>query len=302
MSGSGASYDDPAGGNAPPPAPFTALWPLEQRAPCVISSPHSGSYYPPDLMQETRLDLLTLRQSEDFRVDSLCAAAPQIGLPLIAATYARAYVDCNRDAWELDPEMFCDSLPAYVNTSSPGVLTGFGTIPRQVTPTDAIYSQRLAFEEARRRVETVHRPYHEALQHALERTKRLFGRAFLIDVHSMPSLPLQQRQPSPDFVLGDQHGQTAPPELVDEIEGFLIDLGFTVARNTPYAGGYITQHYSRKSEGLYSLQIEIDRALYMNQKKLREGPGFAATRQVVTSLLDHIAAWTASFARRKAAE
>ena len=300
----GNSGDGRSGGGqgTVPPAPLTAFWPIEQRAPCVISSPHSGRYYPPDLMEETCLDEDTLRLSEDFRVDALCAAAPQIGLPLIAATYARAYVDCNRDAWELDPDMFSDSLPSYVNRCSPGVLTGFGTIPRQVTPTDAIYAGRLRFEDARRRIETVHLPYHQALDHALERTRRRFGCAFLIDMHSMPSLPPTGDQRPAAFVLGDRHGEAAPADFVDEVEMFLADLGFTVARNAPYAGGFITQHYGQKNHGVYSLQVEIDRALYMHQKRFQANDGFDATRQVITSLMENIAAWTTSYAHRRAAE
>lgn len=290
-----------------PPAAGRVVWPISQAAPCVVSSPHSGSYYPPDLLRDSCLDPVTLRLSEDCHVDALCAAAPQLGLPLIAAAYARAYVDCNRDAWELDPEMFSDPLPDYVNAGSQGVLTGFGTVPRQVTPQHAIYDRPLRFAQARRRIETVHRPYHEALRRALERTRRQFGCAFLIDMHSMPSLPPQRGRPTlerrtpPAFVLGDRYGETAPRAFVDDVDGFLADLGFPVGRNIPYAGGFITQHYGgHPASGIYALQIEIDRALYMNQHTLEPGTGFEATKQVLTALLTHIADWTRAFARKAA--
>lgn len=306
MTGKSGSSEEQSG-HVGPPAACRTLWPLEQLAPCVVSSPHSGNYYPPDLLKQSRLDARTLRLSEDCYVDALCAAAPQVGLPLIAATYARAYVDCNRDAWELDPEMFSDPLPDYVTTGSQGVLTGFGTVPRQVTPQHAIYRHRLRFQEARQRIEAVHRPYHQTLRQALDRTRRLFGCAFLIDVHSMPSLPRQRGLPAmdkrtpPSFVLGDRYGETAPRPFVDGVDGFLADLGFPVGRNIPYAGGFITQHYGGDGpSGIYALQIEIDRALYMDQRSLEPGSGFDATKQVVTALLDYISEWTRAFARKAA--
>jgi len=306
MAGNRDNEGDEARRGTPPGACHT-VWPIDHLAPCVVSSPHSGSYYPPDLLESSCLDARTLRLSEDCYVDTLCAGAPQVGLPLIAACYARAYVDCNRDAWELDPEMFSDPLPDYVNSGSQGVLTGFGTVPRQVTPMHAIYDRPMRFQEARRRIDTVHRAYHLALRHALDRTHRLFGCAFLVDVHSMPSLPAQRGRPTmerrtpPAFVLGDRYGETAPRAFVDAVDAFLSDLGFPVGRNIPYAGGFITRHYGGDAgSGVYALQIEIDRALYMDQHSLEPNAGFDATRQVISSLLAHIAEWTRAFARKAA--
>jgi N-formylglutamate deformylase len=288
-------------GRTAPPA-FRLLAPRWQKAPLIVSSPHSGDYYPPDFIAASQLDALTLRRSEDCFVEELCGAAPSLGLPLIAATHARAYVDCNRESFELDPDMFQENLPDYVNRSSSGVLTGFGTVPRRVTPDHEIYARPLSLGEVLRRIETVHRPYHEALSELVAETHRRFGCAFLIDMHSMPSLAAPPGLRPAGFVLGDRYGETAPPALVGEVERFLRLRGYAVARNVPYAGGFITRHYARPAVQSYSLQIEIDRALYMDQDTFRPARGFTAIKALLSALMEHVADWTLSAQGRKAAE
>jgi len=280
------------------PPPVSAVWPLEQTVPVVVSSPHSGRHYPAELTRLSRLDSLTLRLSEDSFTDELFAAAPARGMPLIAATHARAYVDCNREPFELDPTMFSDALPAYVRPDSAGVRTGFGTIARRVTPTHDIYAVPLNFAEAKARIERVYRPYYRALRAALERTRAAFGHAFLIDVHSMPG-PAMPEAAGIDIVLGDRGGRSADPRFVDAVQGFLESRGYRVARNTPYAEGFITAHYGDPAAGCDALQIEIDRRLYMDQATITKTPGFARLQSDMTALLDHIARWSR---RRTAAQ
>lgn len=276
------------------PAPVVIRRPREQTAPIVISSPHSGRYYPPDLTAATRLDPRTLRKSEDCFVDDLYAAAPDCGLPLIAANYARAYLDCNREPFEWDPAMFAERLPAYANTLSPGVRIGFGTIARRVSPHDDIYAGKLTIAEAERRVRRIHRPYHQALKDALDRSMALFPQTFLIDAHSMPRLPASEGRAPAQIVLGDRYGTSAAPWFVDKVHRFLADRGYLVARNRPYAGGFITQSYGRPGKGCHALQIEVDRSLYMNETGMTKTAGFDRLREDITDLLRELHGWTSA--------
>ena len=155
--------------------------------PLVLSSPHSGTNYPADLAAAARLDPMTLRRSEDSFVDEIFAAAPELGAPLVAARFPRAYLDVNREPWELDPVMFADALPNYVNIRSPRVRMGLGTIARVVASGEEIYARKLRFADARTRVETLYHPYHQALSHLVLDTEAAFGGCLLIDCHSMPS-------------------------------------------------------------------------------------------------------------------
>ena len=152
----------PPAGAAPNP-PIEVHQPARQTLPLVLSSPHSGEDYPEDFIAASRLDRLTLRRSEDSFVDELFAAAPALGAPLIRALFPRAYIDPNREPWELDPAMFEDELPAYANTGSPRVAAGLGTIARVVANGEEIYGRKLRFADAKARVERCYRPYHAAL-------------------------------------------------------------------------------------------------------------------------------------------
>ena len=255
------------------------LAPAEQTAPVVFASPHSGRDYPPEFIAASRLNVVSLRRSEDAFMDEIFAAAPDFGVPLLCARFPRAYVDANREAFELDPAMFTDPLPDYVNTRSPRIAAGLGTIARVVTDGEDIYHEPLRFEDALGRIEALYRPYHKALQGMLQATQERFGGCLLVDCHSMPSGQLAPElgagdgnKPA-DMVLGDCFGTSSAPAVTDIAKAALEASGFTVALNKPYAGGFTTRHYGRPREGVHVLQVEINRALYMDEKLVRRGPG-----------------------------
>ena len=278
----------------PPPAPLDALAllaPTLQAAPLVFASPHSGRRYDAAFLAASRLDPPTLRRSEDCFVDELFAAAPAHGAPLLAATFPRAFCDANREPWELDPAMFADPLPAWVNTGSARVLAGLGTIARVVASGEAIYRDKLRFAEAEARVRACWVPFHATLQALIETTRARFGRCLLIDCHSMPTAqPGAPRCGGADVVLGDAHGTACAPRSIRLVQETLEGLGYRVRRNEPYAGGYITRHYGRPREGIEALQIELCRSLYMDEARLLPLPGFAAVQRDMTTLIGALAA------------
>jgi N-formylglutamate amidohydrolase len=241
-----------------------------QTTPLVLASPHSGTNYPPDLLAASRLDPLSLRRSEDSYVDEIFGAAPGLGAPLIKARFARAYLDPNREPFELDPAMFEDSLPDFVNRHSPRVRVGLGTIARVVASGEEIYARKLRFAEAVQRIERLYRPYHRAVAQLVEATRNRFGFYLLLDCHSMPSTTLPPRaglgRGRVDIVLGDCHGTSCDPIVADTAQRVLVDKGYAVVRNAPYAGGFTTTHYGKPGEGGHCLQIEIGRGLYMDER------------------------------------
>lgn len=280
--------------NRPPEIrPFEILAPAAQTVPLVFASPHSGHDYPAELLAATRLDMATLRRSEDSYVDELFAAAPDHGAPLLKALFPRVFVDPNREALELDPAMFSDSLPAAANTNSPRVAAGLGSIARVVSSGEEIYARKLAFAEAKERLERCWRPYHAALGDLVQSTCRRFGHCFLIDCHSMPSIggPMERDAGDRrlDFVLGDCHGRSCGPALTARVEAILARSGYRVERNAPYAGGYVTQHYGRPAEGVHTLQIEINRALYMDETTYERRAGFAGLKRALGALIAELA-------------
>ena len=250
--------------------------PEEQTVPFVFNSPHSGRYYPGDFLAATCLDRQEIRRSEDLLVDRLFAPVVQLGAPLMSAVYPRAYLDVNREPYELDPKMFAGRLPSFANIRSLRVAGGLGTIPRVVSDTANIYRGPLPVEEALGRIERIYRPYHDTLRRLLAQTHVAFGLAVLVDCHSMPSniRGSGQMRLRPDFVLGDRFGASCMPELTDRAASILHQLGYTVCRNKPYAGGFITEHYGRPARGLHALQIEINRGLYMDEHRLEPHDGF----------------------------
>ena len=203
----------------------------------------------------------------------------------MSAVYPRAFLDVNREPFELDPSMFTDRLPAFANVRSLRVAGGLGTVPRVVADALEIYHAPLPVAEAMRRIEAIYKPYHEALRRLLARTHVAFGQAILIDCHSMPStLRGGHGRLRPDFVLGDRFGTSCMPALAERAAAALKDLGYTVSRNKPYAGGFITEHYGRPARGLHTLQIEINRALYMDEEKLVPHAGFGRLRDDLAAL------------------
>ena len=259
-------------------APLEIAAPATQTLPLVFASPHSGNRYPEDFVSASQLDRLTLRRSEDCFVDDLFCQAPNLGAPLIRALFPRAYVDPNREPFELDPAMFRDDLPSYANTRSPRVAAGLGTIAKVVANGADIYRGKLSFEEALTRIRQYYWPYHNALRSLIEDTKRRFGFCILIDCHSMPSVggPMDRDagMSRVDFVLGDCHGTACAPAVINLAAETLEAQGYVVTRNTPYSGGFVTRHYGRPVQAQHAMQIEINRSLYMDERSIRRRADF----------------------------
>jgi N-formylglutamate deformylase len=266
------------------PAPVVVLPARATRRPVLFVSAHSGNFYPDSFLEASRLDPLTLRNSEDGLVDKLFADAPDFGANLIAATFPRAFCDANREAWELDPQMFEDRLPSWVTTSSPRLEAGLGTIARVVSSGERIYRRKLRFAEAEARVRDCWVPFHDRLRAEIEETRHLFGHCLVIDCHSMPGRYAPPAQLA-DFVLGDAHGRSCGAALVRGVTEVLRAKHYRVHHNTPYAGGYITRHYGRPAEGVEVLQIEISRALYLDEVRRDRLAGFEIFRRDISRLI-----------------
>ena len=264
---------------------FETIRPRRVMAPLVFNSAHSGRDYPERFLSMTRLDHLSMRQSEDAFVDELFARAPHLGSPLIRAHFPRAYLDVNREPWELDPTMFVEPLSERFNTTSPRVAAGLGTLARVVAENKPIYRERLTLDDARMRIEGIYQPYHATMQRLLTEAHSSFGVAVLIDCHSMPRLSRSGDRLGPDVVLGDRYGTTCAPILADLAEMVFAGAGLRVARNRPYAGGFCTRTYGRPQHGVHALQIELSRHLYMNEVTLEKNEGFGAIRQLVDRLV-----------------
>jgi N-formylglutamate deformylase len=267
--------------------PFELLRPATQTAPVVFASPHSGRNYRADFVEAARLDALGLRRSEDSFVDELFSGVPNTGAPLLCATFPRAYCDPNREQWELDPAMFADDLPPWVNTTSARVGAGLGTLARVVATGESIYRDKLRFSEAEFRVRSCWMPYHDSLAALLTETRERFGACLLIDCHSMPAHG--GRGTTPDIVLGDAHGTACSGKVTSLVEQTLTAMGYEVRRNDPYAGGYVTRHYGRPREGVHALQIEIARNIYMDENRFVRRPGFTILQQHLTILAERLA-------------
>lgn len=264
---------------------FETIRPRRVMAPLVFNSAHSGRDYPERFLAMTRLDHLSIRQSEDAFVDELFQRAPHLGAPLIRAHFPRAYLDVNREPWELDPTMFVEPLSERFNTTSPRVAAGLGTLARVVAENKPIYKERLTLDDARMRIEGIYQPYHATMQRLLTEAYSAFGVAVLIDCHSMPRLSRSGDRLGPDVVLGDRYGTTCAPILADLAEMVFAGAGLRVARNRPYAGGFCTRTYGRPQHGVHALQIELSRHLYMNEVTLEKNAGFGAMRQLVDRLV-----------------
>jgi N-formylglutamate amidohydrolase len=259
--------------------------------PVICASPHSGRIYPPAMMNASQLDRRAIRRSEDAYVDELIAAAPDFGHTLIAAEFARAFIDVNREPWELDPAMFEDELPAFAKARTARVAAGLGAIARIVCEGQEIYARKLMFAEAEGRVHQVHQPYHAALSALIADAKTRSGVAVLIDWHSMPAAAASGRSGEPcDIVLGDRFGAACAGAVAGLVERELAAMGYRVARNTPYAGGYTTEHYGRPGRKVHALQIEISRALYFDERELTPTPGFETLKADLERLFAALAA------------
>ncbi len=273
--------------------PFTLSEPAPHTAPVVFNVPHAGRVYPQAFLDESRLDPLALRRSEDAHVDRLFAGVVRLGAPLMVAHFPRAYLDLNREPGEFDPRLFLDKLPPDANIRSPRVAGGLGIIPRVVGDGQEIYARRIPFAEGLARVETLYKPYHRILRQRLIRTFADFGAVLLVDCHSMPAPTMAssgrvRAEAAPDIVLGDRFGMSCAPAVVAFVERALQSRGYSVARNRPYAGGYITEHYGAPANGRHALQIEISRSLYMDEKTLEPTAGFARVAEDLLAVSERL--------------
>lgn len=269
--------------------PYTLTMPARRTTPVVFSSPHSGRDYSRAFRRAAVLGQRALRSSEDAFIDLLFADAPLFGAPLLAAVAPRAYLDLNRGPDELDPALVRGVKTAQQN---PRIASGLGVIPRVVSGGREIYRGKLKREEAERRLETWWHPYHDRLKMLLTESHSMFGQAILIDCHSMPNEAIRTlcraEKVRPEIVLGDRHGTAADAEIVDRIEAAFVAAGLKVARNKPFAGAYIAQHYGLPTRGRHVVQIEIDRALYMNEAALRPNNNFAPLKKLLNGIIAQI--------------
>jgi len=269
---------------------FDVIEPAELRAPLIFNSPHSGSVYPDGFLRASRIDLPTLRRSEDSFVDELIADLCDRGFAVVRVHFPRSYVDVNREPYELDPRMFVGRLPSFANTRSMRVAGGLGTIPRVVGDGQEIYRERLSVEDALGRIEQLYKPYHRALRRLINRVYQNFGAAVVVDCHSMPSVGVSRDEPRrPDLVIGDRYGTSCAALLADIVDETMTSLGYSVGRNKPYAGGFITEHYGNPASGLHAIQIELNRAIYMDERRRERGPNFAQVAADFAKLADALA-------------
>jgi N-formylglutamate amidohydrolase len=258
-----------------------------QRLSCVIfSSPHSGRDYTAAFRAATILEAAALRSSEDAFVDELFSCAPDFGAPLLSGRAPRAYIDLNRAPEELDPALIEGVLRVPHN---PRVSSGLGVVPRVVANGRAIYRGKLPLSEAENRIQHYWHPYHGMLKSLIDESHLAFGKAVLIDCHSMPHEAIEVHSrpgtPRPDVVLGDRFGAAAGRDVVEQIEAAFVGAGLRVVRNAPFAGAYITQTYGRPSRAQHAVQIEIDRGLYMNEARIERRPDFAAFQSLMTGVV-----------------
>ncbi|MBD3677245.1 MAG: N-formylglutamate amidohydrolase [Rhodobacteraceae bacterium] len=271
------------------PSPYILSLPEAWRSSVIFASPHSGRNYPLSFLRNSILDEQTIRSSEDAFVDMLFSNAPDLGSPLLAATAPRAYVDLNRSADELDPGVIAG---VGRTTHNPRVNSGLGVVPRVVANGRSIYRGKIAYDAAQKRLRDVWYPYHSKLQDLIDQGYRAFGETILIDCHSMPHEAIevisQGSVRKPHIVLGDRFGAAAGQEIVDRIEAAFTSAGLKVARNTPFAGAYTAQHYGRPSRGQHVIQVEIDRALYMDERLIRPHSGFEDFKALLQGIVADI--------------
>ncbi len=267
------------------------LTPPAARDTCVIfAAPHSGRAYPEAFARGSALDARALRSSEDAFVDRLFAGAPGHGIPLLAAETPRAYIDLNRAADELDPAVVAG---VRGGRTTPRVDAGLGVVPRVVAGGRAIQRGKISMDEANRRLRDHWRPYHDALARLVGESERMFGRAILVDLHSMPlealDISVRAGDPRPDVVLGDRFGAAAAADIVDRMEAAFSEAGFRVARNRPFAGGYTTGRYGCPARGVHAVQVEIARAIYMDEAEIRPHDGFDGVRRRLSRVVARLA-------------
>lgn len=275
----------------PEPAAVRIHEPAQPRSFAVFAAPHAGRVYPASMIARAQVDALTLRSSEDAFIDILLDDAPGQGAPLVTTDVPRAFVDFNRAPEELDPALIEGAPRGALN---PRVASGLGVIARVVAAGRPIYRGKLTLAEARDRLDGYWHPYHRALGALLERQRRSYGQVLLCDVHSMPHEALSglalRGMGRPEVVLGDRFGASCRPDLTAAVEGVFRRAGLKVARNSPFAGAYVTQRYGQPSTGVSVIQIEIDRALYLDEARVAPAADFDAFRALMAQVVAEIAA------------
>ena len=272
--------------------PFEVLEPVECRSPVVFNSPHSGRIYPRAFLEfAAKLDLATLRRSEDSFVDELIAGVVPRGHPLVRVHFPRCYVDVNREPYELDPRMFDGRLPSFANTRSMRVAGGLGTVARVVGDAQEIYHQRIPIDDALRRIEGLYKPYHRALRRLLTRVHRDFGTAVLIDCHSMPSMAgAKDDRPRADIVLGDRYGTSCVADRRRRPSTRRSASSATrSAATSPMRAASSPSTTATRPPGLHSIQIEINRALYMDERRYERSAAFDRLAADIMTLADRLA-------------
>lgn len=260
----------------------------------VFASPHSGRWRPGDMGEVANLSQMTLRSAEDVGVDALIGGGPSRGVPLISGQVSRTYVDLNRAAEELDAELIA-GLPATTATAK--VAAGYGVIPRKAGDGTDLYDRRLSLAEARLRLESVHAPYHQALEALIEAARVRHGFALLIDWHSMPSRAVggvmsARGRRGVDVILGDRHGSSCRGGVTRRVRALLEAQGWRVGLNTPYAGGYSTARWGRPDEGFQAIQIELNRALYLDEATLEPSSDYGRVAKALDRVIAGLAAET----------
>lgn len=270
---------------------FVLRRPMAQTTSVVFASPHSGRNYPAAFLNSTLLDALEIRSSEDAFVDDLCAHAVEHGAPLLMAQAPRAYLDLNRNFDELDPALIRGVRKRGHN---PRLASGLGVIPRVVANGRPIYRGKMSLQAAQARIEQIWEPYHAALSHLMREAQSAFGEAILLDCHSMPHEALDNVVPPgaarPDIVLGDRFGASASASITGLVEAAFVDAGFKVARNMPFAGAYICQAYGRPSRRNHAIQIEINRALYMDEDQVKPNENYKDFKDRFNAVIRDLAA------------
>lgn len=269
---------------------FEIIEPADWRAPIIFNSPHSGSIYPGPFLNMSRIDLEALRRSEDSFMDELISHLVEDGFPVVRVHFPRSYIDVNREPYELDPRMFTGRLPSFANTRSMRVAGGLGTIPRVVGDGQEIYRERIHIDDALRRIELLYKPYHRALRRLINQAHQQFGSVILVDCHSMPSVGVSRDEPKrPDVVIGDRYGTSCAAPIAAAVEETMAARGYSTGRNKPYAGGFITEHYGNPASGLHAVQVELNRAIYMDERSRRRSDRFGTVVEDFSLLAEALA-------------
>ena len=267
-------------------AHFIRIGPERPASPVILSVPHAGRDYSPGLLKAARLPRYLLETLEDRLVDRLVWQATAAGATAFIAQTPRAEIDLNRGEREIDPSLIAPPLPAASIVQSMRTRGGIGLIPSRITGAGAIWKERIPQRELLRRLEQIHRPYHQALESALRQARERFGVAMLLDCHSMPPRPKTSPDSEAAVVFGDRFGATANAGLTEAAVEASRGLGYRTAVNSPYAGGHVVARHGQPGQRIHALQIEIDRSAYLDAELRAPGPGFAATCRLIAAVVE----------------